>query len=167
MLLYTDHKNTNVACYLDSLSSYYSERNKKSLIKCHEWNDRYLNGLFRMIEIKSYILSTVLVIVVQLLSPVWLFATTRTPACQVSLSFTVPQSLIRFMSIELVMLSNHLLCPWNFPGRNTGAVCHFLHQGIVPIQGLKPRLNALAGRFFTSVSPGKPCVSYYCILELK
>ena len=22
-----------------------------------------------------------------------------------------------------------LLCPWNFPGKNTGVICHFLHQG--------------------------------------
>ena len=33
--------------------------------------------------------------------------------CQASLSFTISQSLLRFMSTELVMLSNHLifLCP--------------------------------------------------------
>ena len=29
-----------------------------------------------------------------------------------------------------------LLCPWNFPGKNTGVGCHFLLQGIFPIQGL-------------------------------
>ena len=23
-----------------------------------------------------------------------------------------------------------LLCPWNFPGKNTGVGCHFLFQGI-------------------------------------
>ena len=28
-----------------------------------------------------------------------------------------------------------LLCPWNFPGKNTGAGCHFLLQGIFPTQG--------------------------------
>ena len=28
-----------------------------------------------------------------------------------------------------------LLCPWNFPGKNTGAGCHFLFQGIVLTQG--------------------------------
>ena len=32
------------------------------------------------------------------------------------------------------------LCPWNFSGRNTGGGCHFLLQGIFPIQGLNPRL---------------------------
>ena len=25
-----------------------------------------------------------------------------------------------------------LLCPWNFPGKNTGVGCHFLLQGIFP-----------------------------------
>ena len=30
-----------------------------------------------------------------------------------------------------------LLCPWHFPGKNTGAGCHFLLQGIFPIHGLK------------------------------
>ena len=29
-----------------------------------------------------------------------------------------------------------LLCPWDFPGENTGVVCHFLLQGIFPTQGL-------------------------------
>ena len=32
------------------------------------------------------------------------------------------------------------LCPRNFPGRNTGASCHSLLQGIFPIQGLKLHL---------------------------
>ena len=29
-----------------------------------------------------------------------------------------------------------LLCPWNFSGKNIGAGCHFLLQGIYQIQGL-------------------------------
>ena len=31
-----------------------------------------------------------------------------------------------------------LLCPWDFPGKNTGVGCHFLLQGIFPTQGLNP-----------------------------
>ena len=42
--------------------------------------------------------------VVQLLSRVQLFATPRTAACQAPLSFTVSQSLLKIMSIELVVL---------------------------------------------------------------
>ena len=48
------------------------------------------------------------VVVVELLSHVWLFETPWTAACQVSLSFTISQSLLKFMSIESMMLSNHL-----------------------------------------------------------
>ena len=33
-----------------------------------------------------------------------------------------------------------LLCPWDFPGKNTGVGWHFLLQGIFQIPGLNPRL---------------------------
>ena len=45
---------------------------------------------------------------VQSLSHVWLSATPWTEAGQAPLSFTISWSLLRFMSIELVILSNHL-----------------------------------------------------------
>ena len=46
---------------------------------------------------------------VQLFSRVWLFATPWTAARQASLSITNSQSLLKLMSIELVMPSNHLI----------------------------------------------------------
>ena len=46
---------------------------------------------------------------VQLLSPVWLFATPWTAARQASLSFRNSWSLLKHMSIESVMPSNHLI----------------------------------------------------------
>ena len=46
---------------------------------------------------------------VQLLSRVWLFATPWTAARQPSLSISNSWSLLRLMSIELVMPSNHLI----------------------------------------------------------
>ena len=46
---------------------------------------------------------------VQSLSCVQLFATPWTAACQASLSITNSQSLLKLMSIELVMQSNHLI----------------------------------------------------------
>ena len=46
---------------------------------------------------------------VQLLSCVWLFATPQTAAHQASLSVTNSQSLLKLMSIESVMSSNHLI----------------------------------------------------------
>ena len=48
-------------------------------------------------------------VVVQLLSCVWLFATPGTVALQVPLSSTISQNLFKFMSIESVMLFNHLI----------------------------------------------------------
>ena len=36
-----------------------------------------------------------------------------------------------------------LLCPWNFPGKNTGVGCHFLLQDIFPILWLNPCLLRL------------------------
>ena len=50
-------------------------------------------------------------VVVQLLSRVCLFVTPWTATCQPSLSFTISWSLLKLMSVELVMPSNHLfLC---------------------------------------------------------
>ena len=50
-------------------------------------------------------------IVVQSLSRVWSFAIPWTAACQASLSFPISQSLLKPMSIELVMPSNlFILC---------------------------------------------------------
>ena len=82
------------------------------------------------------------VAVIQSLSCVRLFATPWTVAFQ---AFTVSWSLLRFMSIESVMLSNHLIayqtpsdlgasfssvafsyCPWGSPAKNTGVGCYFL-----------------------------------------
>ena len=65
---------------------------------------------------------SIIVVAVQLLSHIWLFATSRAVAWQAHLCSTIFYSLIKFMSIESVMLSNHLilyhpllLLPWVFP----------------------------------------------------
>ena len=54
---------------------------------------------------------------VQLLSCVWLFVIPWTAACQASLSITNSLSLLKLMSIESVMPSNHLIlcCPLLLP----------------------------------------------------
>ena len=36
------------------------------------------------------------------------------------------------------IVAHQVLCPWNFPGKNTGMGFHFLLQGIFPAQGLNP-----------------------------
>ena len=40
----------------------------------------------------------------------------------------------------LWIVAHQSLCPWNFPGKNTGVDCHFLLKGIFLTQGLNPRL---------------------------
>ena len=52
-----------------------------------------------------------------------------------------------------------LLCPWDFPGKNTGVDCYSLLQGIFPTQGSNES-PALAGRFFTTEPLGKPQKDY-------
>ena len=49
------------------------------------------------------------VVVVQLLSCVWLFAVPQTAACQALLSVSISWSLLRLMSIKSVIPSNHLI----------------------------------------------------------
>ena len=63
---------------------------------------------------------------VQLLSHVQLFVTLWTAACQASLSITNSRSLLKLMSIELVMPSNHLI------------LCHPLFLPSFPASGSFP-----------------------------
>ena len=61
---------------------------------------------------QGHIISTLLILadfVVQSLSHVQLFVTSWSAACQASLSSTISWSLLKLMSIELVMPSNHLV----------------------------------------------------------
>ena len=58
---------------------------------------------------RRYSPSKLVHVVVQPLSHVRLFATLWTAACKASLSITISQSLLKLMSIESVVLSNHLI----------------------------------------------------------
>ena len=69
------------------------------------------------------------IVVVQSLSQVWLFATPWIAARQGPLPSTICWSLLKFMSIESVMLSNHLilchpflLLPLSFPASGSSPV---------------------------------------------
>ena len=55
------------------------------------------------------------------------------------------------------------LCPWDSPGKDTGAGCHALLREIFPTQGSNLHLSlALAGRFFILVLPRKPLAGGTC-----
>ena len=70
-----------------------------------------LSVKFSAVTLKNHlsVLTSVQFSSVQSLSHVWLFATPWTAACQASLSITNSRNLLRLMSIESVMPSNHLI----------------------------------------------------------
>ena len=94
---------------------------REIMLECLSWTNA-LN--------KSWISNAV----VQLLSHVQPFATPWTAACQASLSFTIFRSLLKLMSIELAMPSNHLVlcCP------------------LLLLQSFPPSESFLMSQFFTS-----------------
>lgn len=73
------------------------------LLYSHNWKANYSCGDINLCI--KYYLGTV--VIVQLLSRVRIFVTSWTVACQ----------------------RTEILCPWDFPGKNSGAGCHFLLQG--------------------------------------
>ena len=76
------------------------------------------------------------IIVVQLLSHVWLFATPWSEACQASLSFTISQSLFRLMSLKLMRPSNHLVlcCPFLLPPSIFPKIRVFSNESVLRIR---------------------------------
>ena len=103
----------------------------------------FLQELIRRINNESasfernflYTFVFIYVVVVQSLSCVQLFVTPWTAAYQASLSFTNSQSLLKLMSIELVMPSNHLI------------LCHPLSSCL---QSFPASGSFLMSRLFTS-----------------
>ena len=78
---------------------------------------------------------TLLQLVIQLLSHAQLFVTPWTAAHQASLSSTISWSFLKLMSIELVMLCNHLilchsllLCLQSFSASESFLMSQLLHQ---------------------------------------
>ena len=88
----------------------------------------------------SYIFNTSFI--VQLLSRVRLFATPWTAAHQASMSFTISQSLLKLMSIELVMPSNCLVlcipfsCLQSFSASKSFPMSQLLSPGCQSIEAL-------------------------------
>ena len=87
--------------------------NKRGRNPCpHDLHRIKQSHSFRFIKRRNVYKTTVSsfkIVVVQLLSRVQLFATPWTAAGQTSLSITISRSLCKLMSIELVILSNHLI----------------------------------------------------------
>ena len=98
--------------------------------------------------------------VVQLPSSTQLFVTPRTAACQASLSLTISQSLPKFMFLESMMPSNHLI------------LCHplLLLPSIFPSIRFFPSESAVCIRwsrywsFSFSISPSNECSGLICFM---
>ena len=80
-----------------------SKGSKGKMVSKTEGGKKKIRGLNKTEEISS----------VQLLSHIWLFATPWTATLQASLSITNSQGLLKLMSIESVMPSNHLVIPFS------------------------------------------------------
>ena len=87
-------------CFIVWATKQAQEKNVKKKKKC----------ICRIPETNTTL--TIKYVVVQLTSHVWLFAIPWTVAHQASWSFTTYQSLLKLMSIELVMPCNHLIRHW-------------------------------------------------------
>ena len=80
----------------------------KMVKKCTDWGTRD-TCVHLWLSPFAETITTVLIgyVVVQSLSHIWLFATPWTAAHQAPLSSTISQNLLKFKSIESVMVSNH------------------------------------------------------------
>ena len=105
----TEHPLFAKSCNLGSWSRYLTLCLSFLTCKVRLRNTYLIGAVMRIrgVNIAKYL--TQGLFVVQLLSPVWLFAIPWTAACQASLSFTVSWSLLKLMFIESVMLSNYLI----------------------------------------------------------
>ena len=59
-----------------------------------------------------------------------------------------------------------LLCPWNFPDKNTGAGCHFLLQGIFPTQVSNLGLPLYRQMLYRLSHQGSPCMLYNVYIKV-
>ena len=62
--------------------------------------------------------------------------------------------------------SASLLCPWDFPGKNTGVGSHSLLQGIFPTQGLNPGLPHCRQILYQLNHKGSPHIYIYIYMYM-
>ena len=86
---------------------------------------------------------------------------------------TLVNILLLLFSCQVVSVSlqlhglqyTRLLCPWDFPGKNTGVCCHFLLQGIFPIQGLNLGLLHYTWIPYQLSHQGGPIMFTFCLIN--
>ena len=95
---------------------------------------------------------------VQSLSHVRLFATPWTAACQASLSITNSQSLLKLISIKLLMPSNHLIlcCPLLLPPSIFPSIGVFSNESVLYIGSQSVRVSASSSVLPTNTEDWSP-----------
>ena len=76
------------------------------------------------------------------------------------------QCLLSHIQLFVTLWLTRLLCPWNFPGKNTEVGCHFLLQGIFLTQGLNLCLLCLL-HWLVNHTPVPPRKPLFCIVFIK
>ena len=82
-------------------------------------------------------------------------------------------SLLSYVWLLYHPMDNTFLCPWNFPGNNTGVGCHFLLQGIFLVQGSNLHFlqvhmaNFIASGFWNRITLKGSWELNYIIRELR
>ena len=99
-------------------------------------------------SLRKAFLSLLAIMLLSHFSHVLLCVTPWTAVRQASLSITNSWSLLKLMSIEWVIPSNHLILYWS------GLL--FPSTGDLPNSRTEPKSPALTSTFFTTESPGKP-----------
>ena len=79
---------------------------------------------------------------VQMLSHVWLFATSWTSGCQASLPITNSQSLLKLMSIEYMTTSGPITS-WQIDGKSMETVTDFIFLGTKVTDSMDMSLSKL------------------------
>ena len=102
----------------------------------HPYTYRLILFCLNCLRVNCKLLEASIFIVVQSLSHVQLFLTPWTAARQTSLSFTISPSLLKFIYIESVMPSNHLIlchpfssCLLSFPASGSFQMSQFFTSG--------------------------------------
>ena len=97
---------------------------------------------------------------------IWLFVTPWTAACQSSLSITNSQSLLKLMSIELVMPSNHLIlcCPLLLLPSIFPSIRVFSNESVLCIRWLNIGASASTSVLPMNIQGWFPYLSHFLFL---
>ena len=109
-------------------------------------------------------------ILFQILSHCWLLQLVSTVPCAIQyvllpVLYTCLCSVVSDFLWPRGLGPTRLLCPWDFPVKNTGVSCHFLLQGIFPTQGSNLHLLHCKQLLY-HWAPGKPHFIYSSVYLL-